>query len=184
MPVGATGKGSTEGRRKGEIALLAFHDNGPWQAAKALWEAQQAGELDGAEIAELIRECVWPRLDPPGGDRGPLSDAQWVTLFRAAAPIQQSGTPVELSFPLRVYRGATTARARGLSWCTSRSMAEAFGKRLSHLGATGHIWTAEIDEHAVLAILNWRTDSVDARDPRAREIVVDPAGLPAQLERL
>jgi hypothetical protein len=150
------------------------------EAAIELWKAWTAGELAASQLGELIRDSIWPYLDLPADDPRRLTDEQWVVLFRAAAPITQTGHPVELAFPLRVYRGATGARARGLSWCTSRAMAEPFLERLEKLGETGRIWTTEIGRDAALAVIFRPSDCVT--DPQAREIVVDPAGLPLQLE--
>ena len=151
------------------------------RAATELWNSWTDGKLSRSDLSQLILQ-IWPYLDPPAGDYGPLRDAQWVVLFRAAAPITSTGPRVPLYFPLRIYRGATERRARGMSWCTSRQMAAPFVERLLKLGEPdGRIWTTVIERSAVLAPPLYRpTDCVT--DSSAREIVVEPACLAHQLE--
>jgi hypothetical protein len=53
--------------------------------------------------------------------------------------------PVE---PVTLYRGATPARARGMSWTDDRDRAEWFARRFDD---SARVWTATLKPHDLLA---------------------------------
>jgi hypothetical protein len=72
---------------------------------------------------------------------------------------------------VKVYRGTSRVRAAGISWTTSKDVAEAFAR--GHHGIVVPdpvIATAQVDKRDILAILVERKESEVLIDPRRTEI--------------
>ena len=137
-------------------------------AALRLFAYCQEGLLARDEVRYLIPE-IWMWLNPPAGERGPLNDAAWVALFRDVG-FFSTGPPYERGTgPATLFRAATPERARGMSWCSTKTMATRF-LPAHDLWGPYKLWTVTVPDAAILAVL-YRPG--DAGDVNAREIVVD-----------
>jgi hypothetical protein len=144
------------------------------EAARQLLASWQADEL-GPEDLRLLIPDIWLYLDPPAGPWGPLHDDEWIEIFGATGFFVQ-GPDVSLHGEYwDLFRAAPHGRARGMSWCTRREMAERFLPKHNQYGAYT-IWSAAVPQTAILAVLYRSSDAFLV--PGAREVVVNPAGLP------
>ena len=57
-----------------------------------------------------------------------LGTRLWVTLFRSVGFVSESGQPAPVE-PLRIYRGATWGRRRGMAWTSDIDRARWFADR-------------------------------------------------------
>lgn len=65
---------------------------------------------------------------------------------------EQRETPPVPSEPVRLYRGAITSRAAGMSWTGDQARAEWFADRWNgRLDDTAHVWTAVVEPERILA---------------------------------
>jgi hypothetical protein len=111
-------------------------------------------------------DVFWPAL----ADTWPMCDDTWwlrrdlLTLMSR----QQTRPPIAgLSFPLTIYRGGTRSRVRGLSWTTSRAVAEKFAH--GHRGIRVPdpvIAEAVVEQAAVFLAIDGRNESEVLIDPR------------------
>ncbi len=143
------------------------------EAAVELYKCHQQGHLSAAELQCLIT-LTWPFLDPPSAPHGPLTVPQWVELFVAAGRFFQ-GPPITLGPHPTLYRAAPPKRAKGMSWCTHREMAERFLPRQQRFGIYG-LWQVRCPDDAILAVIHRPDDSACVL--HAREVVVNPDLLP------
>ena len=158
------------------IEVLASSGRRP-EAARQLLGAWRGHSVTVDELKTLLAD-IWLYLDPPVAPYGPLAVAEWLELFGATGFFMQ-GPPIQVVDHERwvLYRAAPEDRARSMSWCTSRVMAERFIPRQDRFGAY-RLWTATLDRSAVLAVLYRPSDGTwDASGEVAREVVVDPAGI-------
>jgi hypothetical protein len=151
-------------------------------AARHLVAGWRAGDLRNTDLIELIPD-IWVRLNPPAGPYGPLTDDEWLELFSATGFfVGPPRLPFEVADPVQLFRAAPVERSRGMSWCTHRRMAEGFVPKGDRSGGY-KIWTAQVPKSGILAAV-CRPDDVPFDLPQGeyREIIVDPAALPAHLD--
>lgn len=107
------------------IEVLASNGRRP-EAARQLLGAWRGHSVTVDELKTLLAD-IWLYLDPPVAPYGPLAVAEWLELFGATGFFMQ-GPPIHVVDHERwvLYRAAPEDRARSMSWCTSRVMAERF----------------------------------------------------------
>ena len=106
----------------------------------------------------------------------------WLMWFRLAAYPKPSA-------PLTLYRGATPAHARGMSWTLDREHAGWFAQRFENAigvplarGARfcpGHVYCATVEPAGILAVV----DDLEPNGRKEHEIIIDPAHLPRPVRR-
>ncbi len=140
-----------------------------------------AGRLTPAELREVL-PMAWIQLHAPRQ----FPERALVALFRAAGYIGEEPAP---AVPMVVFRGATSARKRAMSWTRSQERATWFARRLNNkmgrvYGAIldaqsgispstgvqqrGRVYRATVSSEGVLMVTNERGED---------EVVVDPRSL-------
>ena len=138
---------------------------GTSESADRLYRAWRAREISRGSLRNTL-PLVWSYDDQAMAH---LGQDEWLELFRAASPIRQPIDMPALAFPLKVYRGSTHQRRRGMSWTTERHVALQFINRHRAHGESA-LYAVVIGNDAVLAHLNLRRVEF--------EVVVDPEMLP------
>lgn len=129
-----------------------------------LWSWRRSGRLSVDDL-RLVIITAWMLAERPA-ER--LGVAAWVELFREAGFVceddEEAAPPTE---PLVVYRGASWAGRRGMSWTTNLSVAAEFAERWVD-DTVGHVFQTTVPPEAVLAFIGIE----ESRDEC--EVVVDP----------
>jgi hypothetical protein len=164
------------GARLNDIQILSGNGH-HGDAARQLLANWRARELEPADLRRIIPE-LWVSLNPPAGPHGSLSDVEWLELFAATGFFVQ-GRPVDLGLKECVlFRAAPVERVRGMSWCTHQRMAEGFVLKGDQFGKY-RIWSATVPLTAIRAVFHRPSDSFfGLGSDSAREVVIDPDGLP------
>jgi hypothetical protein len=145
-----------------KAAAAAGRNAGP----ALLFDWWYGGRLTTEELHAVIGD-VWVSAEWPAAA---LGQRQWVEFFRIAGFVADDGRPMPTE-PMKVYRGSTWGRRRGMSWSEDREQAEWFANRWTARGRTALVLETLVEPAAVLALLS-------DKDGRAEsEVVVDPAML-------
>ncbi len=153
-------------------AALAFEKEAAFLGRNAgtalLSDWWYGGKLTRDDLHAVIGD-VWSGAEWPAAA---LGQREWVSFFRIAGFVSDDGRPVPTE-PIKVYRGSTWGRRRGMSWTEDRARAEWFAARWNarETGA-GLVFETTVQPEAVLALLNAEGGRKEA------EVVVDPAMLP------
>ncbi len=141
----------------------------PTQQKRRGWcpAARRSGKLTRGELRTVIGD-VWSAEWPAAA----LGQREWISLFRTAGFVADDGRQVPAE-PMKVYRGSTWGRRRGMSWTEDRARAEWFAARWNarETGA-GLVFETTVQPEAVLALIGIEGGRDEA------EVVVDPAMLP------
>lgn len=144
-------------------ALRLGRNHGP----ALLFDWWYGRRLTREDLAAVIGD-VWTDAEWPAAS---LTVANWVELFRTAGFVSDENQPKPTE-PLRIWRGTTWGRRRGMSWTTERDRAKWFANRWER-DDRHHalVFETVVEPAVVLALLTGgRSES---------EVVVDPRLLPA-----
>lgn len=130
---------------------------------------------DAATFWEVFQMC-WSTCDDTWRWQRDL-----LTLLRRHQPFEAHATEDHRAFlqslpdPVRLYRGATRLRTRGMSWSTDRAVAEAFARGHRGITLTDAVTVeANVPLSSILAVDLSREEA---------EVLVDPRRLPKRIER-
>ena len=125
------------------------------------------------EFSRIVLPTVWRRAEWP--TRAIRPTRIWVEWFRSCGFVTDDADLLAApTGPLTIYRGATWACRRGMSWTTDHEVATWFAERFGrHAGIarfeSAYIFTATVEPQCVLAMFQ-RSE---------HEVVVDPRLLPS-----
>lgn len=129
-----------------------------------LYDWYYGGQVNDAELCDLL-PWVWRDSEGSSYVAAEMLELLELTGFLTDA----ERLPVELTVPtdgrVEVWRGATYAFRRGISWTLDRERAAWFARRFNE-GAV--VWRATVRREAILAYFNGRSE---------HEVIVDPARL-------
>jgi hypothetical protein len=111
------------------------------------------GRLFDAELPPcLLRRWLWPTWRyRPDGVTGPNADT-WRRMFLNAGFQTDGRNTRRPRLARRLFRGATLANSRGLSWTTHPAIAAHFAQTRQRPGTfDGRVWTAIVAPHRFLA---------------------------------
>jgi hypothetical protein len=163
-----------------EEALTAarfYEDHRPARAPHRLVRLHQDGRLTG-DLATYLVPSVWRFRR----DECDVPVDMWLRLFEATRYTSDFSVSRRPRFPLRLYRGATAANKKGLSWTTKLDQAIYFARSRQAPGAVAHIWIATVPARQLLAYLGgWEHEYVvDPRELTVRQF--DPASAQGRRE--
>jgi hypothetical protein len=131
---------------------------------RVLWESVQAGAVPADDLPELIA-FAWLRDDEPTSD---LNDLDWIQIFAQTGFFSFPAGRSQPTAPTTLYRGATTARIRRMSWAEDHDVAKVLGTRHAW-HAPAALYSATVEPDAILALLG--------RPGEGWTVVVNPAML-------
>ena len=129
-----------------------------------IWAAWEASELEPCDLRELLPHA-WLYGDSP---EQAIGSSKWTILFRASGFLMVPTNLAEPTGPLRIFRGATEERVRGMAWYLRRENADQIRSRHVRYGPTA-VYAATASREAMLAHFKRLDDGP--------ELVVDPDAL-------
>ncbi len=129
-----------------------------------LWQQFDAGMLTSEDLQELLPQ-TWMYREGP---ERIIGAAKWVSMFRTAGFLVVPTNIPTPTKPMRIFRGATEARARGMAWYVNRQDADVMQRRHARYGPTCTYYTTAAPG-VLLAIF--------VRPGDGPEVVLDPQSL-------
>lgn len=150
------------------LPQLSSNPNGP----RVLYDAWTGHDILDADLQGLIPD-VW-LYNPADQPEHVIGAAQWISMFERAGFISRPPQH-RPNTALRLFRGATESRSRGMSWTTTPEKADEFRRRHARHGSTA-VFAATVLPQAMLAFL--------LRPGEGQEVVVNPQMLPRELDKV
>lgn len=139
--------------------------------------AWTGGDVSDTDLRGTLLD-IWSRIDEP---EQAIGSGAWVRLFRAAGFVSQPDMLPAPAHSVKVYRGASVERARGMAWSTSLTTAGHHRLRSDRRGHPAKIYVATVAPDAVLALIDSRGEAEVIVDPWHLD-VLSVASLPGVLE--
>lgn len=108
--------------------------------------------------------CEYPESNLDGGI------AAWELVFGTVGYVSDPTGLERPESPLRLYRGATEEKKRGMAWTSDRAIADLFARRSTYGDLVGKVWEAEIQPDEVWARFDARQEHEYVVDTTELEI--------------